>query len=133
MKICRYPDVAGPAWGVLDGEDVRELIGDPFGDFEPGHTVAAASAIELSAPCEPSKVVCVGRNYRALLAEQGREIPAQPFLFLKASTAVVGPAANVLVPTGVQDMAHEGELAVVIGTCLLYTSPSPRDGLLSRM
>ena len=60
-------------------------------------------------------MVCVGRNYRALLAEQGRPEPAAPFLFLKASTAVVGPGAPVLYPEGVSDVAHEGELAVVIG------------------
>lgn len=115
MKICRYSNNGSPSWGVIDGLNVKQLIGDPFGEFSAGPEVGPLAAVELLSPVEPSKVVCVGRNYRSLLAEQGRDIPTKPFLFLKASTAVVGPGADVLYPNGVEDVAHEGELAVVIG------------------
>lgn len=118
MRICRYvhPDDRSPQWGAVDGDQVRSLHGDPYaGDVESGDQVAALSEVKLLAPCTPSKVVCAGRNYRSLLAEQQREIPSEPFLFLKSSTAVTGPGAPIWYPDGVDDVAHEGELAVVVG------------------
>jgi 2-keto-4-pentenoate hydratase/2-oxohepta-3-ene-1,7-dioic acid hydratase in catechol pathway len=115
MRICRYRAGDTERWGVVDGDGVHELQGDPFGEHRIGELVGDLADVELLAPCEPTKVVCVGRNYRSLLAEQGRPEPATPFLFLKASTAVVGPGAAVLYPENVSDVAHEGELAVVIG------------------
>jgi len=115
MKICRYRAADEARWGIVDGERVHALVGDPFGEHRVGEPVGDLGEVPLLAPCAPTKVVCVGRNYRSLLAEQGRPEPATPFLFLKASTAVVGPGAPVLYPSGVSDLAHEGELAVVIG------------------
>lgn len=115
MRICRYRQGDGARWGVVDGETVRELHGDPAGDFRVGAGVGPVSDTALLAPCEPTKVICAGRNYRSLLAEQGREVPSEPFLFLKTSTSVVGPGAAVGYPRGVRDVAHEGELAVVVG------------------
>lgn len=93
---------------------MSRLRGDPFADCEAGAPVAPVGSLTLLAPCEPTKVVCAGRNYRSLLAEQGRDVPDVPFLFLKAPNAVVGPGARVFYPAGVADLAHEGELAVVI-------------------
>jgi 2-keto-4-pentenoate hydratase/2-oxohepta-3-ene-1,7-dioic acid hydratase in catechol pathway len=115
MRICRYRAGDGGWWGVVDGDRLHTLEGDPFGECRPGEVIGDLADAELLAPCEPTKVVCVGRNYRSLLAEQGRPVPDEPFLFLKAATAVVGPGAPVLYPDGVSDVAHEGELAVVIG------------------
>ncbi|HEX5495561.1 MAG TPA: fumarylacetoacetate hydrolase family protein [Mycobacteriales bacterium] len=115
MRICRYADGSAGAFGVVVGDQVRQLDGDPFGPCRPGAPVGDLGRVRLLAPCTPSKVVCAGRNYRSLLAEQGRDLPDEPFLFLKASTAVVGPGARVYLPGGVTDLAHEGELAVVVG------------------
>lgn len=115
MRICRYEEDRTALWGIVDGHEVRELSGDPFGEFVAGRAIGPLSSTRLLAPCAPTKVVCVGRNYRTLLAEQGRDAPSQPFLFLKASTSVVGPGADVFYPKGVEDVAHEGELAVVVG------------------
>lgn len=121
MRICRYLDSAGrPAYGAIERDTVHELEGDPYEVAEraPGIAVGSLDEIQLLPPVTPSKIVCVGRNYYSLLAEQGREIPDEPFMFLKASTAVVGPGAPVYYPRGVQDVAHEGELAIVVGrTC----------------
>lgn len=116
MRICRYRQGDRARWGVGDGESVHELDGDPAGDFRIGTGVGRVSDVDLLAPCAPTKVVCAGRNYRSLLAEQGRDVPAEPFLFLKSSTSVVGPGDGVRYPRGVRDVAHEGELAVVVGT-----------------
>lgn len=117
MRICRYaPHHGAQRWGVVDGDQVRQLRGDPYaGDAEAGDPVAPLTEVALLAPCTPSKVICAGRNYRSLLAEQGREVPDEPFLFLKSSTAVTGPGGAIWYPDGVSDVAHEGELAVVVG------------------
>lgn len=118
MKICRYasPGDGSPLWGAVDGDQLCGLRGDPYtGNAEIGEPVAPLGEVRLLAPCTPSKVVCAGRNYRSLLAEQGRDIPTEPFLFLKSSTAVTGPNTPIWYPDGVGDVAHEGELAVVIG------------------
>lgn len=116
MRICRYQQGEHARWGVVDGESVHELDGDPAGEARVGPAVGRLNDVHLLAPCTPTKVVCAGRNYRSLLAEQGREVPTEPFLFLKASTSVVGPGDGVRYPRGVRDVAHEGELAVVVGT-----------------
>lgn len=116
MKICRFETANGAQWGVVGTDGVHRVHGDPFNDVEVEELVGDLESVRLLAPCEPSKVVCVGRNYRSLLQEQGRSIPEEPFIFLKASTAVTGPNGDVLYPEGVGDVAHEGELAVVIGS-----------------
>lgn len=139
MKLCRYSTGSTEAFGIVVSGQVYQLDGDPFerpgtGDLVSdvvGDLVGDLDRISLLAPCTPSKVVCAGRNYRSLLAEQGREIPAEPFLFLKASTAVVGPGADVYFPRDVADLAHEGELAVVIGrTASRLTDADALDAVL---
>ncbi|HET7388621.1 MAG TPA: fumarylacetoacetate hydrolase family protein [Nocardioidaceae bacterium] len=115
MKICRYDDAGAPAWGVVEDDQVFALRGDPFGGHQRGILVGELASTRLLAPCAPSKVVCAGRNYRSLLEAQGREVPKEPFLFLKASTTVVGPNSPVYRPEGVSDFVYEGELGAVIG------------------
>lgn len=124
MKLCRYADGPTVRFGIVEGDRVYTLDGDPFGDCSAGTVVGDVGTVRLCAPCAPSKVVCAGRNYRSLLAEQGRDAPTEPFLFLKASTAVTGPGRPVYVPAGVSDLAHEGELAVVIGRAASRLSES---------
>jgi len=69
------------------------------------------------APAVPTKVVCVGRNYRAHAAELGHAVPAEPLLFLKPPSAVIGEGAPIVYPCGQTELVHhEGELAVVIGS-----------------
>lgn len=81
----------------------------------------ALDAVQLHAPATPSKVVGIGTNYRAHAAEMGRAIPPVPKVFLKPSTAVVGPGATIRIPPATVRVDHEAELAVVIGeraTCV---------------
>lgn len=118
MRICRYQTPQGTrAYGLVEGDDVYEVVAERFGDSPPevGRRVASLDEVRLLAPAEPSKVVCVGRNYHSLLEEQGRDVPREPFVFLKTSNTVVGPEEPVHYPEGVEDVAHEGELAVVVG------------------
>ncbi len=78
--------------------------------------VAPLSDVRLLAPILPSKVVCIGRNYADHAAELGNEVPANPIIFLKPSTSVIGPNAAIRLPASSQRVDFEGELALVIGT-----------------
>lgn len=75
----------------------------------------AISAVTFAPPCQPSKVVCVGFNYRDHAAEMGLELPKEPLLFLKPPTAVIGHGAPIPYPRHTARLEYEGELAVVIG------------------
>lgn len=71
--------------------------------------------VTLVAPCLPTKLICVGRNYAAHARELGNEVPEQPLLFFKPPSAVIGPGEAIVLPPG-PDVHYEAELAVVIGT-----------------
>jgi 2-keto-4-pentenoate hydratase/2-oxohepta-3-ene-1,7-dioic acid hydratase in catechol pathway len=98
-----------------DGE-LRRAGGDPFTSLTPGAPVRGGLAgVTLLAPVRPSKIVCVGLNYKDHAAEQGKALPAEPLLFIKPSTAVIGPGEPIRLPPGVGRVDHEAELGVVIG------------------
>lgn len=118
MRVVRYEAEAGPAYGILVDGLVHRLEGPLFRQPEPGPLVGELDSLRLLAPCEPTKVVCVGRNYHSLLASRGQAPPAQPFTFLKSSNAVVGPSDPILRPHGVERLVYEGELTIVIGRTL---------------
>lgn len=87
--------------------------GDIFGDWR--EVAPIAKPERLLAPVVPSKIVAIGLNYKDHAAEQGKTVPAEPIVFLKPSTAVVGPGERVVIPTGVGRVDHEAELGVVVG------------------
>jgi 2-keto-4-pentenoate hydratase/2-oxohepta-3-ene-1,7-dioic acid hydratase in catechol pathway len=101
-----------------DGAVGRAVMhdGDIFSGYEPGAAIAGGlSGLRVLAPVRPSKIVCVGLNYRDHAAEVSKVLPPEPLLFLKPSTAVLDPGAAILLPPGVGRVDHEAELAVVIG------------------
>jgi len=71
--------------------------------------------MKLSEPIRPSKIVCVGRNYREHAAELGNKMPDEPLLFLKAPSAIISSGDEIVLPSASQQVEHEGELGVVIG------------------
>ncbi|MDN5757267.1 MAG: fumarylacetoacetate hydrolase family protein, partial [Tomitella sp.] len=73
------------------------------------------SEVRLLAPILASKVICVGKNYADHAAEMGGEAPADPVIFMKPSTAIIGPDAPIVIPPTSQEVDYEGELAVVMG------------------
>src|SRR6185436_3163120 len=98
-----------------DGE-LRRASGDPFASLVPGPAIAGGlSAVRLLPPVLPSKIVCVGLNYKDHAGEVGKALPAEPLLFIKPSTAVIGPGEAIRLPPGVGRVDHEAELGVVIG------------------
>ncbi|MBE9047444.1 fumarylacetoacetate hydrolase family protein [Pleurocapsales cyanobacterium LEGE 10410] len=78
---------------------------------------------ELLAPCVPSKIVAVGKNYLKHAAEMGTPVPKEPLLFLKPSTAIVADAQNIYYPPQSQQVDYEGELALIIGDRCHHVNP----------
>lgn len=117
MRLVRLKSEVGETyWGGVDGEEVRRLSKTPFeGTPEPGELLGALGELSLLAPAQPSKIVCVGRNYRAHAAEHGADVPSEPLLFLKPPSAVIAHGAPIRIPELSQQVEHEGELALVIG------------------
>ncbi|HMF55141.1 MAG TPA: fumarylacetoacetate hydrolase family protein [Pyrinomonadaceae bacterium] len=119
MRICRYISgtLQAPRYGLLEDNSLRPLLDlNPFGsEIRAGDEVLSLSRVKLLAPVEPSKIVCVGRNYVEHAAELGNAMPEQPLLFLKAPSAVIGHLESIELPPESSQVEHEGELAVVIG------------------
>ncbi|MEX2322774.1 MAG: fumarylacetoacetate hydrolase family protein [Acidimicrobiia bacterium] len=115
MKIVRVQLGDEIAYGAVEEEGIRIHLGTPFVAWEPQETVVPFEEARLLSPVFPTKVVCVGRNYADHAAERHAEVPMQPILFLKPSTAVIGPGASIVIPAEATEVHHEAELAVVIG------------------
>jgi 2-keto-4-pentenoate hydratase/2-oxohepta-3-ene-1,7-dioic acid hydratase in catechol pathway len=115
MKIVRVQLGDEIAYGAVEEEGIRIHLGTPFVAWEPQETVVPFEEARLLSPVFPTKVVCVGRNYAEHAAERHAEVPMQPILFLKPSTAVIGPGAPIVIPAEATEVHHEAELAVVIG------------------
>jgi 2-keto-4-pentenoate hydratase/2-oxohepta-3-ene-1,7-dioic acid hydratase in catechol pathway len=121
MRLCRFthPPDPSPRYGWLEGDAVRpaeESRRSPpdFATRAAGQTLPR-DEVRLVAPVVPTKIVCVGRNYREHAAELGNEMPAEPLLFLKAPSSLVGHEDAIVLPPYSERVEHEGELAVVIG------------------
>jgi 2-keto-4-pentenoate hydratase/2-oxohepta-3-ene-1,7-dioic acid hydratase in catechol pathway len=125
MRIARVsiPDFPTPVYGVIHEEKVAIIKGLPFGELEPTGVVLDLAAVRLLAPVLPSKVVCVGKNYADHAAELGGEVPAEPVIFIKPSTAVIGPGDSIVMPEQTREMHHEAELAVVISQVCRDVTP----------
>ena len=117
MRIVRFASPQGMSFGVLDGDgQVAQIEGHPFGQISFTGARYAQADIRLLSPILPSKVVCVGKNYAAHVAEMNTgDAPEEPLLFLKPSTSVIGPGDAIRIPPGSTNVHHEAELGVVIG------------------
>jgi 2-keto-4-pentenoate hydratase/2-oxohepta-3-ene-1,7-dioic acid hydratase in catechol pathway len=117
VRIVRFASPQGMSFGVLDGDgQVAQIEGHPFGRISFTGSRYAQADVRLLSPILPSKVVCVGKNYAAHIAEMNTgDAPKEPLLFLKPSTAVIGPGDAIRIPAGSTNVHHEAELAVVIG------------------
>jgi 2-keto-4-pentenoate hydratase/2-oxohepta-3-ene-1,7-dioic acid hydratase in catechol pathway len=117
MRLLRFRHGDRIATGAIDAGDdvVRVLAGTFFEDPVPTGEELLLDELHLLAPVIPSKLVCVGKNYAAHAAEFGLEVPDEPLLFLKPSTAVIGPLDPIRLLPVSQRVDYEGELAVVIG------------------
>ncbi len=116
MRIIRYqPEGEAARFGWVLEDQVGPIEGSPFGEFRRLELNQSLSQVRLLAPVQPSKIICVGRNYVAHAQEHGAEVPEIPLLFLKPPSSVIGPGEAIVLPPQSQQVEHEAELAVVIG------------------
>ena len=119
MRICRFthPRFGEPQYAVVDGRELRRysVPGFPQKDSQTELHAIPLGEATLVAPVNPSKIVCVGRNYREHAAELGNKMPDEPLLFLKAPSAVIAAEDRIELPVESEQVEHEGELGVVIG------------------
>ena len=114
MKLFRVAYEGGPRH-ALEAEGVFRLVeGDIFAG-PPYRTGDAITPARILAPVTPSKVVAIGLKYRDHAAEMNKPLPSEPLMFMKPSTAVIGPEDAIRIPPGAGTVHHEAELGVVIG------------------
>jgi 2-keto-4-pentenoate hydratase/2-oxohepta-3-ene-1,7-dioic acid hydratase in catechol pathway len=118
VKIARFSTEGDPRYGIVDGDDLVVLAGDPmFSGFDTTGERVPLDSVKLLAPVIPrSKVVCVGLNYGENDDDETPSTgPVTPLLFLKPNTSIVGPGDTIQIPPVEGRIVHEGELAIVIG------------------
>ncbi len=113
MKYVRYRLDGRTSYGVLDGDTVREIDGGLFGERRQTGPSVKLDRVELLWPCEPTKILAVGLNYKSHLGNQ--PAPARPEIFYKPPSALLSHGGSIVIPEGSRDVHYEGELAAVIG------------------
>jgi len=112
-KYIRYRSGSISGYAILDGDTVHPFAGDLFGSRTPSGETLKLSDVTLLAPCQPGKILAVGRNYKSHLA--GRPQPECPEIFYKPVSSLQDPGGPIVTPRDATDMHYEGELVVVIG------------------
>jgi 2-keto-4-pentenoate hydratase/2-oxohepta-3-ene-1,7-dioic acid hydratase in catechol pathway len=112
-RYVRYAVKGTVSYGILEGETIRPVTGNIFEDPEPASTTVRLSDVKLLAPCQPSKVIAVGLNYKSHLGDKAAA--ASPGLFAKLTSSMVGPEDLILLPLDATNPHPEGEMVVVIG------------------
>jgi len=115
MRIVRFAVSRHSHYGILAGNRVRQISASPFRGVKALDKFYKLSEIRLLPPCQPSKIVAIGINYRSHAREFKHDLPDSPLMFLKPATAVIGPGANIIYPSLSNQVDFEGELGIVIG------------------
>jgi 2-keto-4-pentenoate hydratase/2-oxohepta-3-ene-1,7-dioic acid hydratase in catechol pathway len=127
-KYIRYRSASGTGYAILDGETVHPFSGDLFGSRTPTGATMQLSGVNLLAPCQPGKILAVGRNYKSHLG--GRPQPTRPEIFYKAVTSLQDPGGPIVTPRDATDLHYEGELVAVIGKPVRNATPGEaRDAI----
>lgn len=117
MRIVRYETGEGkkPKYGWLLGDKVGEIGGNVFGRYRRKEAETPLGDVRLLAPSEPSKILCIGRNYVEHAKELGNEVSKVPLIFMKPPSSIISNDDTVILPSQSAQVEHEGELVVVIG------------------
>ena len=123
MKIVRFATDDKVNYGILNGESIQRIEDKPYRRIKPTNPYYALSEVKLLPPCTPSKIVALGLNYHSHAEEVKAHLPNAPLIFLKPSTAVIGPEDNITYPSTSHRVDYEGELGVVIKKPVWRVSP----------
>ena len=114
MKIVRFSATGKACYGILESDKIQVCTGTPYLRLEPTDRYYGITDVKLLPPCAPSKIVALGVNYRSHGEEMSHRIPAEPLIFIKPSTSVIGPDDDIVYPVSSKRVDYEGELGVVI-------------------
>ena len=121
MRVVRFIARGRAKYGLLAKNTMSGLRGNPFSHFQHLNSpfildgnIYTLDKVKLLSPCLPSKIICLGLNYRSHIEEMKLPVPTTPLIFLKPSTAVIGPNDKIILPHGWERIDYEGELGVVI-------------------
>ena len=116
MRIVRYQyKTEAPTYGWLLENKVGPIVGNIYGEYRRQEVTLPVESVRLLAPVQPSKIVCIGRNYAEHAKEHDVEIPKVPLLFLKPPSSIINPGDAIVLPLQSQQVEHEAELVVVMG------------------
>jgi|SRR5438445_8010118 len=116
MRIARFAENGRTFFALLEGDDrIRELPDGPFASTASPGSSRPLGDLRPLAPCAPTKILGIGRNYRAHAAEMKHPLPPEPLLFLKPPSAVLSPGEAIRLPRASKRVDYEGEIGVVIG------------------
>jgi 2-keto-4-pentenoate hydratase/2-oxohepta-3-ene-1,7-dioic acid hydratase in catechol pathway len=126
VKYVRYEHQGATSYGILEGDSISQIRGGLFGSRTATGTKVKLGAVKLLWPCEPSKVLAVGLNYKSHLGN--RPAPTKPELFFKPITSLLEPEGKIVIPAGARNLHYEGELVIVIGKKAKRVSASEAAG-----
>ena len=114
MKFARFEHGGTATFGMVREEEVVVLKGSPFHAYEETGASYPLGKVKLLPPVVPTKIVCIGMNYRGHIEEIGAEVPKRPMFFLKPPSSLIGHEQDIIIPQGAERVDYEGELAVII-------------------
>jgi 2-keto-4-pentenoate hydratase/2-oxohepta-3-ene-1,7-dioic acid hydratase in catechol pathway len=124
MRLVRFQQAKEEArYGWIYEDKIGTVEGSIFGEYHRSTADIRLAAVRLLAPVQPSKIICVGRNYLAHAREHNADPPEIPLLFLKPPSSVIGDGDSIVLPPQSQQVEHEAELAVVIGKRARWLTP----------
>lgn len=126
MRVVRVFTDDDVRYGLADEGSITLISDEPFAAWEAEEAIALRGA-HLMPPVMPTKIVCVGLNYKSHAAEMGADLPSEPVIFLKPPTAMNGPNGDIRYPDMTCRLDYEGELAVVIGRRAHRVSPDEAE------
>ncbi|MFH1908317.1 MAG: fumarylacetoacetate hydrolase family protein [Chloroflexota bacterium] len=116
MRIVRYQlKNESPRYGWILEDKIGAIEGDIYGEYRRLEAETPLASLKLLAPAQPSKILCVGRNFVEHAKEHAAEVPKVPLIFMKPPSAIINPGDTIILPPQSQQIEHEAELVVVIG------------------
>jgi 2-keto-4-pentenoate hydratase/2-oxohepta-3-ene-1,7-dioic acid hydratase in catechol pathway len=132
MKYLRYRHQGKTSYGIEDGSNIKEIRGGLFGEHQETGVLISIEDIELLCPCEPTKLLAVGLNYRSHIKSHspGTPEPENPEIFFKPPSALLDPGKEIQIPRDARKVDYEGELVIVIGKTTRQVSISEAESCI---